>query len=202
MVQLAIGVATLLVLIGAIHWSTNLLVPSPCSWWRYDRRTTVAFSLFGAALAILVTASLLDCRYLCHRWLSSGPDIIAAFAAFLMGMILERGIDPETLSLGDWGRLVLGLIIVLGFTFALVHFLQPDPVWHKFPIFIAAFALPILGIYGKRLWSQILRLEQSDLEMRCREWAQRAPRTRVSRIRTGEGSTQSTPRRQRADGSA
>ena len=143
-----------------MSWLVVALYP-----WRHPKgHVVVASGLFGAALVILVTASLVDSLYLSHGWLSSGLDIITAFAAFLMGMILERGIDPKTLSLGNWGKLILKLIIVLGITFSLVHWFQPDPIWHKLPIFIAAFVLPILGILGKLLWSRIFKTAAIGLQ--------------------------------------
>ena len=151
----AVGVITLLVLTWAMHRSTSLASPPSRSWWRRKGHGAVAISLFLAALAFVVAGLLIDCRYLCQEWQSAGLDIIAAFAAFLMGMILAGWIDPKTMSPGDWGTLVLSLIVLLGITFILVHFFQPGPAWHKLPILALAFAFPIFGIAIKIFWPRL-----------------------------------------------
>ena len=155
MMKLAVGMITLLVLMWGMHRSTSLVAPPSHSRWGRKWHLAIAISLFIAALTILTVALLIDCRYLCHGWQSNVLDIIAAFAAFLMGMILERWIDPKTLSPSDWRNLAVGLAIVLVIEFALVQFLQPGPAWRALPILALAFALPILGIASKIFWPRL-----------------------------------------------
>ena len=148
----AVGMITLLVLMWAMHRSTSLVAPPSHSWWHRNWRTAVAISLFMASLTFVVAALLIDCRYLCQEWQSAGLDILATFAAFLMGMILTRRIDPKTMSPGNWRNLAIGLIILLVIAFVLVHSLQTGSAWRKLPMLVSALMLPILGAAAKRIW--------------------------------------------------
>ena len=148
----AVGVITLLVLTWAMHRSTSLVASPSHSWWHRNWRSALAIGLFTASLAFVVAALLVDCRYLCQEWESAGLDILATFAAFLMGMILARWIGPKTMSPGDWGKLVLGLIVLLVIEFILVHFLQTGPAWRKLPMLVSVLMLPILGAAAHRRW--------------------------------------------------
>ena len=173
MMQLAVvGTVTLLVLIGAIHWSTSLLVPSPCSrwrrkwratvlawrsWWRCNLQATVATSLFGAALAILLIALANDCRYLCHEGLSTVLDVAATLAAFVMGMVLTRAVKSERRSLGDWKNLAFWMFILL--IIAILLFVSPlvSSTRKSFIIAILVLGLPVLGVAGEWLWPRLFR---------------------------------------------
>ena len=148
----AVGVITLLVLTWAMHRSTSLASPPSHSWWRRKGHGAVATSLFLAALIFVVAALLIDCRHLCQEWQSAGLEMLATFAAFLMGMILTRWIDPKTMSPGDWGKLAIGLIVLLVITFVLVHLVQTGPAWHKLPMLVLALMLPLLGAAAHHRW--------------------------------------------------
>ncbi len=159
MIWAVVGIATLLVLIWAIHWSTGLCWPTGqarpaprSSRWRRDWRKTVAPGLFLVAGVVLVTALMIDCRYSCQQWLSTVLDILATFASFLMGMVLTRVIDIGAMSRKNVMKAALWFIFLL--VFATVVILSPlsASTPNSTALFIWALVLPVLGSAAKRLW--------------------------------------------------
>ena len=152
----AIGIATLLVLIWAIHWSTSLTAPAWWStmskWWRCNWRRIVSVSVFMiSGISLLIALENVD-RFPSLQWQSSLLNILATIAGFWLGMILTRAFDPPTISLNN---LVQAAIWVTGFlVIATALVLSPlsDTVPHSAMILVWALWLPILGVATKRRW--------------------------------------------------
>ena len=168
MMQLAaVGTVTLLVLIEAIHWSTRLLVPSPCSrwrckwratvlawrsWWRCNWRRIVSVSVFMISGIILLIALGDVGRFPSLQWLSSLLNILATIAGFWLGMILTRAVDSPTISLNNLVQVAIWVTGPLVFLTAWVLSPLSDTVPHSAVIFLWAIWLPILGVAARRRW--------------------------------------------------
>ena len=149
------GLATLLALIWAMHWSTNLLVPAPCSWWRRNRQGIMVVGVLITSGASLIIALANDCRYLCQQWQSTGLDLLATISGFWLGMILARALDSPKTSPNYWANVGLWLTGLLVFATVLVLillFLLSDATLNSFVIFIWALGLPVLGVAARWRW--------------------------------------------------
>ena len=155
MVQLAVGVAILLALIWAMHWSTSLLVPPSCSWWRRNRRANAAFGLLVAFGAVLILALVNDCLYSCQQWESTGIDVLTTIAGFWVGMILAGSLSHHTMPLRDWIKTKIGLIVLLLIGTVVIFSSPSGPLPNSAVIFIWALGLPILGVAAKRIWPRL-----------------------------------------------
>lgn len=142
-----------MVCIAVLYWSSALVGPAqgPSRWCR-NRRASVVAGLFLLAGLALIVALMIDCRYSCQQWQSTLLDILATFAAFLMGLILTRALDRDAEpSVNVKNTAILFTILLVVSTFMLTVFSSASHS-KAAVLLIWALGLPVLGWLGKRLW--------------------------------------------------
>ncbi len=153
MIWSLISIISLLGLVWSIHWSAGMVGPAErSSRWHRNRRATVSTGLFVIAGSVLIIALVNGCRYPCQQWQSTGLDVLAMLASFLMGTMLTRILDSDTKPFYYVVRVAIWFGILLLVTTALIFSPLNVSTPHSIALFIWALALPVLGWCGKQLW--------------------------------------------------